>query len=86
MLSQRFEQLFRLLLVAFVRYDDVTRDARHVVDLAVARSDLDGLRSAIAKERHLVMGLGRSSVRDEALRDQSAAARSELFTMAHTSN
>jgi hypothetical protein len=86
MLSQRFEQLFRLLLVAFLRYDDVTRDAHHVVDLAVARSDLDELRSAMANERHVVMGLGRSSVRDEAWLDQSAAARSELFTMAHTSN
>ncbi|MEE8376624.1 MAG: hypothetical protein V3S26_09930 [Acidimicrobiia bacterium] len=86
MLSQRFEQLFRLLLVAFLRYDDVARDAHHVVDLAVARSDLDELRSAMANERHVVMRLGRSSVRDEAWLDQSAAARSELFTMAHTSN
>jgi len=86
MLSQRFERLFRLLLVAFVRYDDVIRDAHNVVELADARSDLDGLRSTIANERHVVLGLGRSSVRDQAWRDQSAAARSELFTMAHTSN
>ncbi len=86
MLSQRFEQLFRRLLGAFLRYDDVARDAHHVVDLASARTDLDELRAAIALERDVVMGLGRSHVRDQAWRDQAAAARSELFTMAHTSN
>jgi hypothetical protein len=64
----------------------VARDAHHVGELAVARSDLDGLRSSIAKERHVVLGLGRSNVRDQAWRDRSAAARSELFTLAHTSN
>ena len=86
MLSGRFEQLFRHLLKAFLRYDDVARDAHHVGDLASARTDLDELRTAIALERDVVMGLGRSHVRDEVWRDQEAAARSELFTLAHTSN
>jgi hypothetical protein len=86
MLSQRFEQLFRRLLRAFLHYDDVARDGRHVVDLASARTDLEELRAAIAVERDVVMGLGRSHIRDEAWRDRAAAARSELFTMAHTSN
>lgn len=86
MLSQRFELLFRRLLGAFVRYDDTTRDAHHVVELAVARSELETLRTAIAVERDEAMGLGRSYVRDEIWRDRAAAARSDLFTMAHTSN
>ena len=86
MLGERFEQLFRRLLGAFLRYDDVARDAQHVVALASARTDLDEVRGAIALERDTVLGLGRSQVRDQVWRDQAASARMRLFTMANTSN
>ena len=86
MLSPRFEMLFRRLLGAFLRYDDMTRQADTVVSLAAARAQLEDVRGEIAGERASVMGLGRSRARDEDWRDVAAAARSELFTMAHTSN
>ncbi len=86
MLTHRFEILFRRLLGAFVRYDDMPRQANTVVDLAAARARLEDIRGEIADERTSIMGLGRSRTRDDDWRDQAAAARSQLFTLAHTSN
>ena len=86
MLTDRFEQLFRRLLRAFLRYDNTDRDPENVTELASARTDLDDLRHAIATEREVVLGLGRSRTREEYWRTEEAIARGGLFTLAHTSN
>ena len=86
MLSQRFEQLFRRLLTAFVRYDETPRRAANVVRLAVARAHLDDVRRDIALERDDVMRVGRSRIREDFYRVREAIARDELFMMANTSN
>ncbi len=86
MLSERFERLFRRLVVAFLRYDDAPRTPTSVIGLAAARADLDAVRREIATERESVLGLGRSRTREDHWRIEEAIARDGLFTMAHTSN
>ena len=86
MLSERFEQLLRGLIGAFIRYDDTPRTADRVVELAAARADLEDRRRDIARERDEVMGLGRSRTRDDHWRIESEIAMDNLFTIAHTSN
>ena len=86
MLSERFEQLFRRLVAAFLRYDDTSRGSESVVSLAAARADLDDLRREIATERDVVLGLGRSQSREEYWRVEEAIARDGLFTLANISN
>jgi len=86
MLSQRFEQLFRRLLGAFIRYDDTNRGPENVTGLAAARADLDDMRRAIATERDVVLGLGRSRTREDYWRTEEAIARDGLFALANTSN
>ena len=86
MLSERFEQLLRGLIGAFIQYDDTPRNADTVIDLASARADLEDRRREIAHERDEVMGLGRSRTRDDYWRIESEIAMDTLFTIAHTSN
>ena len=86
MLSERFEHLFRRLLGAFIRYDDTSRTADNVIQLASARVELEDLRRDIANEREVVMGLGRSRTRDDHWLVEEAIARNVLFTIANTSN
>ena len=81
----RFESLFRSLITAFVRYDDTPRDMDNVTQLAQARIRLDDARDDMASERDIVLGLGRSRVRDM-WDDQAAAARWELFIIANSQN
>ena len=86
MLSERFEQLFRRLVGAFLRYDDTPRSTATVVALATARTELEALRKEIATEREGVLGLGRSRTREDYWRTEEAIARNGLFTLANTSN
>ena len=86
MLSETFERLFRRLLIAFVRYDDTPRGPDNVNGLGVARTELENLRRQIANEREMVLGLGRSTTREDHWRAEEAIARDQLFTIAHTSN
>ena len=86
MLSERFERLFRRLLIAFVRYDNTARSPDNVKALGTARIDLENLRRQIASERDVVLGLGRSRTREDYWRTEEAIARNGLFTLANTSN
>lgn len=54
MLTSRFETLFGELVVAFVRYQDASRNAADVVELARRRFELEAVRSAIAHERTVI--------------------------------
>jgi len=86
MLTQRFEQLLKRLISAFLHYDDAHRGPERTVQLATARAQLDDLRQTIASERNNVLGLGRSRTREDHWRAEEAIARDGLFTLANTSN
>ena len=54
MLTARFERLLRRLLSAFITYDDASRRADRVAQLAAFRVELDRARDQIAEERVVV--------------------------------
>ena len=54
MITERFSQLFNLLLARWTRYQDAPRNPALVTDLAAARVALDEVRSDIAVERSLI--------------------------------
>jgi len=54
MLTPQFEELFRRLLLAYVRYDDASRNPDNVVELARRRFALETLRIAVAAERDVI--------------------------------
>ena len=54
MLTARFQRLFRRLVSAFLRYDDVPRSSENVVEIAQARAVLEDARVAMAAERKVV--------------------------------
>lgn len=51
MLSDTFEQLFKRLVVAFKRHQDVSRTTDNIAELGAARWDLELARAGMAKER-----------------------------------
>lgn len=57
MLTTRFEALYEELVAAFVRYQDASRRAEDVVELARRRFELESVRSAIARERMMIEGV-----------------------------
>ena len=54
MLTARFERLLRRLLSGFIVYDDASRKADEVEQLAAFRVELDRARDEIAVERVVV--------------------------------
>jgi len=56
MLTETFNRLFSRLVTTFKRHQDVPRTPESVAVLAFARRDLDIARSAIAKERDVILG------------------------------
>lgn len=71
-LSDSFDRLFSRLVMTFKRHQDVPRTPESVAVLALARTDLDVARSAIAQERDAILrnrsapkALRRTSVSDD---------------------
>ena len=54
MLTERFSQLWSLLVTRWTAYQDAPRTADEVVQLAAARIALDDVRSEIRVERHKI--------------------------------
>ena len=54
MLTDTFERVFRLLVAAFKRHQDVPQTLTNIAELGAARWDLELVRKAIAEERERI--------------------------------